>query len=65
MAETLRKAFVDTLQDRSLLADAKAASLKIDPLSGQGVARKVAALYAAPGQPVDRIRMVRSATGTQ
>lgn len=54
----LRKAFMDTLQDPDLLADAKAASLAIDPLPGPAIVKKVAALYDAPAQTVDRIRAV-------
>jgi len=59
-AAALRKAFLDALADSDLLADARASSLAIDPLSGAAVAAQVAKLYAAPAQIVDRVRAALS-----
>ena len=52
----LRRAFMDTLQDKSLLADAERTFIQIDPLSGEDVEAQVAKLYATPAQIVDRVR---------
>jgi len=52
----LRKAFMDTLQDNDLLADARRAFIQINPLSGEQVEALVAKLYATPPQIVDRVR---------
>ena len=59
-AAALRKSFLDALADSDLLADARASSLAIDPLSGAAVAAQVAKLYAAPAQIVDRVRAALS-----
>ena len=56
--EALRAAFMDTLHDAGLLADAKAASLAIDPVSGPSVRAQIAKLYATPAQTLDRVRAV-------
>ena len=51
---------MDTLADSDLLADAKASSLDIDPLSGERVAAQVAKLYVTPAQIVERVRAALS-----
>jgi len=56
----LRQGFIETLADKDLLADAKAASIEIDPLSGESVAAQIARLYATPPQIVDRVRAALS-----
>jgi tripartite-type tricarboxylate transporter receptor subunit TctC len=61
----LRKAFMDTLADGALLADARTSSLDIVPLSGETVAAQIAKLYATPAQIVDRVRAVLSAAAEQ
>jgi tripartite-type tricarboxylate transporter receptor subunit TctC len=43
--QLLRKAFVDTLKDPELLAEAKKANLDIDPISGEEVEAVVQGLY--------------------
>ncbi len=58
--EALRKAFMDTLKDPELLADAKKANLEVDPVSGEEVARLVAKVYAAPKNIVDKIKKALS-----
>jgi tripartite-type tricarboxylate transporter receptor subunit TctC len=55
-AAALRTAFMDTLADGGLLAAARTASLEIDPLSGEAVARLVGNLYATPPPVLDRVR---------
>ena len=44
----LRKAFMDTLTDKELLADAEKAKLEINPVSGEDVQKLVTEVYAAP-----------------
>jgi tripartite-type tricarboxylate transporter receptor subunit TctC len=55
-AAALRKAFLDTLQDDALLAEAKQAHIQINPRSGDDVAALVETLYATPSQTVERVR---------
>src|SRR5262249_60611236 len=43
--QTLRKAFLETLHDPELLADAGRAKLEIDPISGEETERVVAELF--------------------
>src|SRR5262249_11616166 len=43
--QTLRKAFVDTLHDPELLADAGRAKLEVDPISGEDTERLVFELF--------------------
>ena len=43
--QTLRKAFVDTLRDPELLADAGRAKLEIEPMSGEETERVVVELF--------------------
>ena len=52
----LRKAFLETLRDPDLLADAAKASLEVDPVPGDEVAKLVAKVYAAPPGIVARIK---------
>ena len=52
----LRKAFMDTLSDPDLQADAKRANLEVNPVSGEEVTRLVAAAYAAPKPVVARVK---------
>ena len=58
--EALRKAFMATLADPELLADAKKANLEVDPVSGEEVAQLVAKVYAAPKDIVARIKKALS-----
>ncbi len=52
----LRQALLDTLRDPDLSAEARAASLQVDPLSGQEVTALVAKLFATPPELVSRLR---------
>lgn len=52
----LRKAFLETLRDPELLADAKKAALEVDPVPGDEVEKLVAKVYAAPPGIVARIK---------
>jgi tripartite-type tricarboxylate transporter receptor subunit TctC len=52
----LRKAFLDTLADKDLLAEAEKSRLDIDPVSGEEVQRLVAKMYATPAEIVEHAR---------
>jgi len=47
-AEALRKAFMETMQDKDFLADAEKAQLEITPVSGEEVQKLVSEVYATP-----------------
>src|SRR5262249_61505859 len=47
-AEVLRKAFMETMQDKEFLADAEKAQLEITPVSGEEVQKLVTEVYATP-----------------
>jgi tripartite-type tricarboxylate transporter receptor subunit TctC len=47
-AETLRKAFMDTMNDKDFLADAEKAKLEITPVDGADLQKLVAEVYATP-----------------
>lgn len=53
-----RHAFNETMKDPEFLADANKLKLAIDPLSGEGVQKLVAELYATPKEEVERARQV-------
>jgi hypothetical protein len=44
----LRQAFLDTLHDPELVAEAKKEKLDVDPVSGEDVQAIVAKVFAAP-----------------
>jgi tripartite-type tricarboxylate transporter receptor subunit TctC len=52
----LRKAFMDTLADKDLLAEAAKARLDINPVAGEAVQQLVAKMYATPAAIVERAR---------
>jgi len=52
----LRNAFAATLADRTLLAEARDASLEIDPVSGEAVTQLVSGLYGTPPSAIERLR---------
>lgn len=54
----LRKAFVQTMKDPELLAEAKKAQLDINPLDGEEVERHVKALFKLDRAVVDRLREI-------
>jgi tripartite-type tricarboxylate transporter receptor subunit TctC len=47
-AEVLRKAFMETMQDKDFLADAEKAQLEITPVAGEELQKLVAEVYATP-----------------
>jgi hypothetical protein len=55
-AAALRQAFLDTLRDKAMLAEARAARIEINPLSGADVEALVGTLYATPAPLVERVR---------
>lgn len=54
----MRKAFMDTLHDPALLADAKKIKLDIDAISGEEVQQLVAKIYATPPAIIKKTRVV-------
>jgi hypothetical protein len=52
----LRTAFMDTLKDPELLADAKRVRIAINPQSGDAVQALIAKVYATPKAVVDEVR---------
>jgi tripartite-type tricarboxylate transporter receptor subunit TctC len=54
----LRKAMMDTLKDKALLADAAKAKLDIDPVSGEETAKMMASFYKAPRAVVARAKQI-------
>jgi tripartite-type tricarboxylate transporter receptor subunit TctC len=53
--EILQKAFVETLKDPELLAEAKKASLEIDPVDGPTMAKAAAGLYDIDAQTIAKL----------
>jgi len=54
--DALRKAFTATVNDPVFLAEAKAASLEISPLSGEEVEKLIGDLYKAPAESIAQAR---------
>ena len=54
--EALQKAFMETLADPELLADAKRANFDVNPVSGPEVAALIAKAYAAPKSVVQLVK---------
>ena len=54
---TLRKAFVQALNDQTLRAEADKMQLDVDPMSGDELQRLVADLYDTPPRLVERARL--------
>ena len=53
-AEALRKAFMDTMQDKAFLADAEKASMEITPVPGDQIEKLVKDIYATPKAVADK-----------
>ncbi len=51
---TLRKAFLETMKDKELLAEAEKAQLEITPVSGETVQKLVADAYAMPADVIKK-----------
>ena len=47
-AAALRKAFMDTMNDKELLADAERAKMEITPVPGEKIGELVTRIYATP-----------------
>ncbi len=58
--DALRKAFMETLSDPAFLAEAKAMSLEIAPVSGEDAAKLIADIYAAPREVIEQARSILS-----
>jgi tripartite-type tricarboxylate transporter receptor subunit TctC len=54
--EALRKAFMETLTDPDLLAEAKRINLDVGPISGAELQKLIAKLYATPQDLVDKAK---------
>ncbi|MBI4522621.1 MAG: hypothetical protein HY695_02280 [Deltaproteobacteria bacterium] len=57
-AQTLRRAFADTMKDPAFLADAKKSNLDIDPLTGEELERLVSGLFKLDAGVVKRLREI-------
>jgi hypothetical protein len=54
----LQKAFIDTLKDPQLLAEAEKAKLEIDPIDGPGIEKMVKGLYEIEPAIIDRVKQI-------
>ncbi|HUR71008.1 MAG TPA: hypothetical protein VMZ02_03410 [Candidatus Limnocylindrales bacterium] len=57
-ADTLRKAFGDTMKDPEFLADTKKSRLGIDPMTGEELQRTIAGLFKTPAGVVAKLKEV-------
>ncbi|HEX2230119.1 MAG TPA: tripartite tricarboxylate transporter substrate-binding protein, partial [Candidatus Binatia bacterium] len=55
---TLQKAFMDTLKDPQLRAEAEKAKLEIDPIDGPGIEKMVKGLYEIEPAIVNRVKQI-------
>lgn len=58
LVQTLRKAFMATMNDKEFLADAKKSKLDIDPVSGEEMERIVAGLFKLEATMVAKLREI-------
>jgi tripartite-type tricarboxylate transporter receptor subunit TctC len=56
--ELLRKAFMATMKDSEFLSEAAKAKLDIDPISGEGVEKRVATLYKLNSSMISKLQEV-------
>ena len=54
----LQKAFIDTLKDPQLLAEAEKAKLEIDPIDGPGIEKMVNGLYEIEPAIMTRVKQI-------
>ena len=54
----MRKAFMETLRDPELLAEAKKQTLNIAPIEGEAVAQMLAQVYGLPPRVIERMRRI-------
>jgi tripartite-type tricarboxylate transporter receptor subunit TctC len=59
--EALRKAFLQTLNDKNLRAEADKMQLDVDPMTGDELQKLVAELYATPPRLIERARLALAA----
>lgn len=52
----LRSAFMETIKDPELQADARRMNIDADPTSGEELQQKIAAMYATPKDVIDRVK---------
>ena len=52
----LRKAFMETIADPELQADAKKMNIDADPTSGEELQTKISQMYATPQPVIDRVK---------
>jgi len=52
--EALRKAFIETMKDKDLLAEAQKTALEVNPVSGEEIQRIVLDAYQTPPDIVKR-----------
>jgi hypothetical protein len=57
-AETLRRAFDDTMKDPAFIADARRSNLEVAPLKGTEVEKLVAEIYRTPKDVVAKTRAI-------
>jgi tripartite-type tricarboxylate transporter receptor subunit TctC len=57
----LQKAFIDTLKDPQLLAEAEKSKLEIDPVDGPGIEKMVKGLYEMDPAVVNRVKQILEA----
>jgi tripartite-type tricarboxylate transporter receptor subunit TctC len=57
----LQKAFIDTLKDPQLLAEAEKAKLEIDPIDGPGIEKMVRGLYEIEPAIVNQVKQILQA----
>lgn len=57
-ADTLRKAFADTMKDAEFLNDTKKSRLGIDPMTGEELERSIARLFKTPAGVVTKLKEV-------
>jgi tripartite-type tricarboxylate transporter receptor subunit TctC len=54
--EALRKAFLETLSDPDLMAEAKRANMEVNPVPGEEVQKLIAKVYAAPKDLIGKLK---------
>ena len=59
--QTLQKAFIATLKDPQLMAEAEKAKLEIDPIDGPGIEKMVNGLYEIEPAVVSRVKQILEA----
>ena len=52
----LRKAFLETMKDKELLAEAQRIGLAIDPISGEDLQKLAANIFATPAPFVEKTK---------